>query len=218
GISCVDRAPEPWPRLGAFRCTAGEVVACPCPLGGVGESTCQADGVTIGPCTCPDEVARHNDDSDVTVPLPSPEPDNGNGGGTTPTPAPEDTAAPDDTGLPSFDVAEDTGPEPEPTGGACVNEVQGTDVQANLQLLEEDAWSLGTLCNENSPANIVGCVQDAMVTGHGLSNGCALCFAGYVVCTLSSCAQPCANYGSPQCLDCRTSNCVPDWATCMNGP
>lgn len=208
---CVDKPLGPWLPQGEFRCAEGQTVECACPLGGVGDAVCLANGKSLGPCTCP-EVSDVVEATSVAAP----EDTSGGGtqGGTTRTNPIADTSAAEDSGVTDLPDEEDTGPPPQ-EGGACVNEVQGTDVQGNLQSLEQDAWSQGTVCMESSPTDVVGCVQTGMVDTHGLSAGCALCFAGYVVCTMSSCSVPCSNYVSPQCEQCRSETCIPAWQVCM---
>jgi cysteine-rich repeat protein len=38
-------------------CEPGQTLGCECPMGQVGEATCAADGVTVGPCECPAPAA-----------------------------------------------------------------------------------------------------------------------------------------------------------------
>ena len=128
-------------------------------------------------------------------------------------------AGPTDTGS---DTGSDTGPSdtgvadttPIVTTDLCINAADRAVLAGDGAAMVADAaqgCGLGCLGDADPGA----CAGDCVATETGLSNGCAGCYAGVVVCSITNCLAPCAaDPDSRACGDCQAANCIDDFRAC----
>ena len=111
---------------------------------------------------------------------------------------PKDTG-PADTG-PSVDAA---------ASGACTNSADKTILDAGKV---QDQATTCALQNMGNPTKASDCVK----TTTGLSDGCSVCFAGIMSCTMTNCISQCmAGASAPACVQCMADKgCTSTFATC----
>ncbi len=135
-----------------------------------------------------------------------------------------DTSMEDDTSDTSM---EDTTPDVTPDTAADTGTDTGTPGPVDQCLGDEDlailwnpdidatgeAQDCGLSClGDEDPGSCAGtCVVEAT----GLSEGCAGCYAGVVVCSIQNCLAPCAaDPTSEACTSCQAENCIDDYTAC----
>ena len=126
---------------------------------------------------------------------------------------------PTDTGS---DTGSDTGPSD--TGVADTTPIVTTDLcinAADRAVLAGDGAAMVTDAAQGCGLGCLGdadpgaCAGDCVATETGLSNGCAGCYAGVVVCSITNCLAPCAaDPDSRACGDCQAANCIDDFRAC----
>ncbi len=125
-----------------------------------------------------------------------------------------DTAEPADT-ADTADVAATTdasgadiaGDTASPSEGACDNPADigalaAADPNKAIGGCVTKCFTPGPTCS--------GCLQTAL----GVSDGCTVCFASIVDCTVKNCALQCIVPGSPSCSSCQQQKCFPAFVTC----
>jgi cysteine-rich repeat protein len=118
---------------------------------------------------------------------------------------------PEDTGL------TDTGPEDTtvgPTTDLCINAADRSVLAGDgAAMVTDAAQSCGLGCLGDADPG--ACAGACVATETGLSNGCAGCYAGVVVCSITNCLAPCAaDPDSRACGDCQAANCIDEFNAC----
>jgi cysteine-rich repeat protein len=131
-----------------------------------------------------------------------------------------------DTG-PTDTGADTTDTGPSDTGVADTTPVVTTDLcinAADRSVLAGDGAAMVTDAAEGCGLSCLGdadpgaCAGDCLATETGLTNGCAGCYAGAVVCWITNCLAPCAaDRDSRACSECKAANCIDDFNACT-GP
>jgi cysteine-rich repeat protein len=145
--------------------------------------------------------------------------DSGSGSGTEDT-GTADTGTEDtgtaDTGTEDTGVT-DTGTEDTtvgPTTDLCLNDADRAVLAGDGSSAVTDAaqgCGLGCLGDADPGACAGACVAEET----GLSNECAGCYAGVVVCSITNCLAPCAaDPDSRACSECQAANCIDDFRAC----
>ena len=119
-----------------------------------------------------------------------------------------DTTGEDTGTATTVDTGTDTGG---PTTDLCQNEADQAIVDAGGVTDAAQSCGLGCL----GDADPGSCSADCVATETGLSNACAGCYAGVVVCSIENCLAPCAaNPDSDACTSCQQTNCLPEYYAC----
>ena len=130
---------------------------------------------------------------------------------TEPTDTGTDSADAPDTELSDTGVADTT---PVVTTDLCINAADRAVLAGDGVAVVTDAaqgCGLGCLGDPDPGA----CAGACLATETGLSNGCAGCYAGVVVCSITNCLAPCAaDPNSRACGDCQAANCNDDFNAC----
>ncbi len=110
------------------------------------------------------------------------------------------------------DVTPDVTPDTvEPPTDECQNEADQTILEAGGVTDAAQTCGLGCL-GDADPGSCAGaCVAEET----GLSEGCAGCYAGVVVCSIENCLASCAaDPDSAACASCQAENCLADYYVC----
>lgn len=141
------------------------------------------------------------------------------------TSAPQDNVQPQDTVTPDEDLVEqdlagEDVPEQDTAGtditltGACTSESDQAVLESDREGVSAKAreCGLGCLNAEDKVACSVPCITET----YAISDGCAGCYAGVIVCTVERCLTDCiADATSQKCVDCQeTQGCMDEFYTC----
>lgn len=114
------------------------------------------------------------------------------------------------------DVPADVEPDStEPPVGACLNEADQTILETVDVTGEAQTCGLGCL-GDADPGT---CAGECVATETGLSEDCAGCYSGIVVCSIDNCLASCAaDPSSEACTTCQAENCLEDFNLCVGTP
>ncbi|GMV43932.1 MAG: hypothetical protein AMXMBFR64_56480 [Myxococcales bacterium] len=98
--------------------------------------------------------------------------------------------------------------------GACMNEADQAEIDANSDAIKKEAQSCGLSCMSN--ADPKGCATTCMEEKTELSGECGACYAGIVACAIKNCIAKCAaDANSPACVECMEgAGCYDEFETC----
>jgi len=141
----------------------------------------------------------------------------------------EDTAQPEDnvqqdTVIPEDQIDQDIPgediPEQDIAGvdtvltGACLSESDQATLAAERDAITAKARECGLGCL--NAVDKVACAVPCITAAHNISDGCAGCYAGIIVCTVDRCLTDCiADAASEACIKCQEDQgCTPEFYTC----
>lgn len=127
-----------------------------------------------------------------------------------------DTAVEEDTSEPPADLVATDVPEQDVPAvtGACINETDKTYLDENRDAVSAKAKECGLACmsEEDTVACSIPCIQEV----HAISNDCAGCYAGTIICTVEKCLMQClSDPDAPACIECQEDQgCLPEFYAC----
>ncbi len=127
----------------------------------------------------------------------------------------EDTAPPADLVEPDVTATDVPGEDvPTTVTGACINEADNTYLETNRDAVSAKAKECGLACmsEEDTIACSIPCIKEV----HPLTDDCAGCYAGTIVCTVEKCLMQClSDPDAPECIACQEEQgCLPTFYAC----
>ena len=106
---------------------------------------------------------------------------------------------------------------PDPPANACLNAGDQFALEPPFDgIIDEIVRNCGVRCYAEGAPDVRACIVDCVLqAGAGLSEPCATCWAGKIICRANRCQGACAGgEGTPSCDNCLRDNCLADFTAC----